>query len=79
LPINHLLCENRRTVGRIGEDGLTVLGWVAILSGLARMLFTTQMAAIAAAVAQKPGGIIAGAIIVLVLGAFLSFKGYTRD
>jgi hypothetical protein len=23
LPINHLLCENRRTVGRIGEDGLT--------------------------------------------------------
>ena len=22
MPINHLLCENRRTVGRIGEDGL---------------------------------------------------------
>ena len=22
LPINHLLCENRRTEGRIGEDGL---------------------------------------------------------
>jgi len=22
LPINHLLCENRRTAGRIGEDGL---------------------------------------------------------
>jgi hypothetical protein len=30
---------------------LTVLGWVAILSGLARMLFPTQLAAIAAAVA----------------------------
>jgi hypothetical protein len=58
---------------------LTVLGWVAILSGLARMLFPTQLAAIAAAVAQKPGGIIAGAIILLVLGAFLSFKGYSRD
>jgi hypothetical protein len=54
---------------------VTVLGWVAILSGLARMLFPTQLAAIAAAVAQKPGGIIAGAIILLVLGAFLSFKG----
>jgi uncharacterized protein (TIGR02271 family) len=24
LPINHLLCENRRTVGRIGQDGLKV-------------------------------------------------------
>jgi uncharacterized protein YjeT (DUF2065 family) len=58
---------------------VTVLGWVAILSGLARMLFPTHLTAIAAAVAQKPGGIIAGAIIVLVLGAFLSFKGYTRD
>lgn len=58
---------------------VTVLGWVAIVSGLARMLFPTQLAAIAAAVAQRPGGIIAGAIILLVLGAFLSFKGYTRD
>jgi hypothetical protein len=58
---------------------VTVLGWVAILSGLARMLFPTQLAAIAATVAQKPGGIIAGAVILLVLGAFLSFKGYTRD
>ena len=58
---------------------VTVLGSVAILSGRARMLFPTRLAAIAAAVAQKPGGIIAGAIILLVLGAFLSFKGYARD
>jgi hypothetical protein len=26
LPINHLLCENRRTAGRIGEDGLARSG-----------------------------------------------------
>src|SRR6516225_2343237 len=26
LPINHLLCENRRTQGRMGEVGLGVLG-----------------------------------------------------
>src|SRR5437660_9748707 len=25
LPINHLLCENPQTAGRIGEDGLMVL------------------------------------------------------
>src|SRR6516162_9772218 len=24
LPINHLLCENRRTQGRMGEVGLTI-------------------------------------------------------
>ena len=31
LPINHLLCENRRTQGRMGEVGL---GQFRILSGL---------------------------------------------
>ena len=25
LPINHLLCENRRTASRIGEDGLSTV------------------------------------------------------
>src|ERR1700726_2006466 len=58
---------------------VTVLGWVAVLSGLLRMLFPTQLAAIAGAVAQRPGGILAGAVVLLVLGAFLSFKGYSRD
>src|ERR1700704_535378 len=52
---------------------VTVLGWVAVLSGLLRMLFPTQLAAIAGAVAQRPGEIIAGAVVLLVLGAFLSF------
>ena len=58
---------------------VTVLGWVAVLSGLLRMLFPTRLAAIAGAVAQRPGGILAGAVVLLVLGAFLSFKGYSRD
>jgi hypothetical protein len=57
---------------------VTVLGWVAVLSGLLRMLFLTQLAAIAGAVAQRPGEIIVGAVVLLVLGAFLSFKGYSR-
>jgi hypothetical protein len=43
------------------------------------MLFPTRLAAIAGAVAQRPGGILAGAVVLLVLGAFLSFKGYSRD
>jgi hypothetical protein len=35
---------------------VTVLGWLAILSGLVRMLFPTGVTEIAAGVAQRPGG-----------------------
>jgi hypothetical protein len=39
LAINHLLCENRRTAGPIGEDGL---GWV-ILVGMRPMLASVDV------------------------------------
>jgi hypothetical protein len=58
---------------------VTVVGWLVLLSGLARMLFPTQVAAIAARVGQNIGLIIAAAVVLLVLGAFLSFKGYSRE
>jgi hypothetical protein len=58
---------------------VTVLGWLAVLGGLLRMLFPTQLAAIAAAVGGSTGWIIVGAVVLLVVGAFLSFKGYSRD
>jgi hypothetical protein len=43
------------------------------------MLFLTQIAAIAAGVGRSTGLIIAAAVVFLVLGAFLSFMGYSRD
>jgi hypothetical protein len=58
---------------------VTILGWLAILGGLLRMLFPTRLAAIAAAVGGSTGGIIVGAVVLLVVGAFLSFKGYSHD
>jgi hypothetical protein len=58
---------------------VTVLGWVAVLGGLARMLFPIQLAAIVAVVGQSTGLIATGAVVLLVLGSFLSFKGYTRN
>jgi hypothetical protein len=58
---------------------VTVLGWLILLGGLARMLFPTQIAAIAAGVGRSTGLIAAAAIVLLVLGAILSFKGYSRD
>ena len=47
LPINHLLCENRRTVGRIGEDGFKLRGMSdqlegSCLCGAVRFLATGQ-------------------------------------
>ena len=48
---------------------VTVLGWLAVLAGLVRVLFPMQLAAIVAA----------SAVVLLVLGAFLSFKAYTRS
>ncbi len=58
---------------------VTILGWLAVLGGLLRMLFPTRFAAIAAGVGQSTGLIIAVTVVLLVLGAFLSFKGYSRD
>jgi hypothetical protein len=58
---------------------VTVLGWLAILGGLMRMFFPMQLAALAAAMAQRPAGIITAAVVVLVLGGFLSFKAHSRD
>src|SRR6266850_6771803 len=57
---------------------VTVLGWLAILSGLLRMLFPIRLAAMAVEVAQRPGALIGAVIVLLVLGAFLSFKAYSR-
>jgi hypothetical protein len=45
LPINHLLCENRRTAGRIGEDGLEqhwqMMGALEALNGMLLFGLTT--------------------------------------
>ena len=59
---------------------VTVVGWLVLLSRLARMLvLPTQVAAIAARVGQNIGLIIAAAVVLLVLIAFVSFKGYSRE
>jgi hypothetical protein len=43
------------------------------------MLFPTGLAAIAAGIGRVTGVIIAAAIVLLGLGALLSFKAYRRD
>ena len=58
---------------------VTVLGWLAVLGGLVQMLFPTGLAAIAAGIGQITVAIMAAAIVLLALGAFLSFEAYRRD
>ena len=58
---------------------VTVIGWVCILGGLLRALFPVLVAQIAAQVIRVPGILPTAAIIMLALGAFLSFKAYRRE
>ena len=55
---------------------VTVIGWLFLLGGLARILFPFQLAAMAAEIGQNTGFIVVEAVILLAIGAFLSFKGY---
>jgi hypothetical protein len=58
---------------------VTVVGWLALLSGLSRILFPTRLFTIAVGAVHSTGVLPAVAIVWLVVGAFLSFKGYSRE
>jgi hypothetical protein len=58
---------------------VTLLGWLAILGGLLRMLFVTQLSQIAPAVAASTSYVTTVAIVFLVVGAFLTLKALGRD
>jgi hypothetical protein len=57
---------------------VTVLGWLALLGGLVRMFFPLQLAEIAPKVSQETGLIAAEAVVLLVVGAFLTYKSYSH-
>jgi hypothetical protein len=58
---------------------VTVLGWLALLGGLIRILFPTGLARMAAGLGQSTGLVAVMAVVLLMVGAFLSFKAYGRD
>ena len=55
---------------------VTILGWLLLIGGLVRMLFPIWLAGIAANLAQSKGFIAAEAVMLLLIGAFLSYKAY---
>ena len=57
---------------------VTILGWLAIITGLVRILFPERLAETATDLGDRPGLIIGLSAANLVIGGFLSFKGYSR-
>jgi hypothetical protein len=58
---------------------LTVLGWLAIVGGLVRMWFPHMAAPIAESFAGNPNALLIGGVIVLLLGAFLTYAAVGFD
>jgi hypothetical protein len=58
---------------------VTVMGWLALIVGLLRMVFPTQLAVLTARIAPSSGGVFpVFAVVFLMIGGFLSFKAYGR-
>ena len=55
---------------------ITVLGWLAIIGGVARMVLPREMADLAVRYAAHPKGALVAAAIAFILGIFLSIKAY---
>jgi hypothetical protein len=55
---------------------VTVFGWLAIVSGIVRILFPRQIAELAPGVVASQNGVDFAAGLILVLGLFLSWKAF---
>jgi hypothetical protein len=55
---------------------VTIFGWLLLIGGLIRMLFPVSLSGMAANVGKNTGFIVAEAIVLLAIGAFLSYKAY---
>jgi predicted lysophospholipase L1 biosynthesis ABC-type transport system permease subunit len=55
---------------------ITILGWLSIIGGVIRLLFPAQVQRLGVGLISNPHGVIVGGIIVLVLGAILSWVAY---
>jgi uncharacterized membrane protein HdeD (DUF308 family) len=55
---------------------VTIFGWLAIISGVLRMVFPRQLLELGVKAIQAQSFLIPDAIVLFVLGAFLSYKAY---
>ena len=58
---------------------LTVVGWLALVGGLVRMLLPIQVASIVVGFGRSTGLMVVASLVLLLFGVFLSYKGYGGD
>ena len=58
---------------------VTLLGWLALLGGLSRILFPTRLAGIATRLVHTTGVLPTVAVVLLVAGIIVSYKSYSSD
>lgn len=56
---------------------VTIMGWLTLFGGLARILFPLQLAAVAVPIVHHTALLGTVAAILLIVGAFLSIKGFS--
>ena len=55
---------------------ITAIGWLSVLGGLVRMMIPDQSAALARQFVDNRTAVTTGGVILLVLGAYMTAKGY---
>jgi uncharacterized membrane protein HdeD (DUF308 family) len=55
---------------------VTVIGWLAIVSGIARIVWPDRIASIANRILSSENAMTVWALVALMLGAFLTAKGF---
>ena len=78
MPVGLAIVHAHRVWDRDWRVIITIFGWLLVIGGAARIVLPQFIAAIGAAVFAHTGVILIGAIVVLALGGFLSFKGYSQ-
>ena len=66
----------RRSSGLNWAVLVTIFGWLLLIGGLIRMLFPIWTAGIAANLSPNTAVIAVEAVVLLVIGAFLTYKAY---
>jgi uncharacterized membrane protein len=55
---------------------VTVLGWLCVIGGIMRIMLPQIITSLATAIYSGPAALIVAAVIVLILGAYLSYESY---
>jgi len=55
---------------------ITILGWLSVIGGVIRLLFPAQVQALGTGMIANPHAMVVGGVVMLVLGAILSWVAY---